>query len=291
MSEREKVYVPNTFPTPNVLVDRVMPVVTASAFKILIAINRHTLGWGGDNLDKAIEIGIGGELGLKKLTGLSHQGIINGVRELLKLELISVKKAPRNSRTPNQYALNLDLTIGQLVKNLDQSKYLTSLTSQKFVPVLVKKVDSLKINPIKHNKSSGADTPGSPDGSPLPFDSAKSEEKKDGARRRAVGGGVPVELQPMVSRVIARMNELAGTSYKPESKIVLKGLVPRLKAGATERDCIVVVEDRWREWGNDSGMRQYFNPETLFRESNFEKYLNAARMTGRNGRAAGGFVG
>ena len=36
-------------------------------------------------------------------------------------------------------------------------------------------------------------------------------------------------------------------------------------------------------------MRQYFNPETLFREANFEKYLNAARMPSNNG--AGRFVG
>jgi Conserved phage C-terminus (Phg_2220_C) len=37
-------------------------------------------------------------------------------------------------------------------------------------------------------------------------------------------------------------------------------------------------------------MRQYFNPETLFRESKFDKYLNAARM-GNNGKQHnGGFV-
>jgi hypothetical protein len=141
-----KVYVPNTFPTPNVLIDAVMPVVSASAFKVLILITRHTLGWGGDNADKAWAIGIGGRDGLRKLTGLSHQGIINGVRELLKLELVLVTKGPRNSRTPNQYALNLNLETGQLVKNLDQSKNLTGPTGQKFVLVLVKKVDSLKRN-------------------------------------------------------------------------------------------------------------------------------------------------
>jgi hypothetical protein len=37
-------------------------------------------------------------------------------------------------------------------------------------------------------------------------------------------------------------------------------------------------------------MRQHFCPTTLFRESHFEKYLNAARMNG-NGKQAGEFVG
>ena len=139
----DKVYIPNTFQTPNVLVDTVMPVVSASAFKVLIAITRHTLGWGTENAGSALAISISG---LAKLTKLSSQGVINSKRELMKLGLIIVEKGPRNSRKPNEYVLNLDLTTGQLVKNLDQSKNLSSLTSQNFRPVLVKKVDSLKIN-------------------------------------------------------------------------------------------------------------------------------------------------
>ena len=86
-----------------------------------------------------------------QLTGLSHQGIINSVRDLLNLGLILVKKGPRNSRTPNQYALNLDLTTGQLVQKFGPVQKLTSATSPKFRPVLVQKLDSLKINPIKIN--------------------------------------------------------------------------------------------------------------------------------------------
>jgi uncharacterized phage protein (TIGR02220 family) len=91
------------------------------------------------------------------------------------------------------------------------------------------------------------------------------------------------------------MNELAGTAYKPDSKIVIKGLVPRLTAGASEEDCIAVVEDRWQRWHTDQGMRQYFKPETLFREDNFEKYKNAVRIGGNSASdrlyGSGGFVG
>jgi uncharacterized phage protein (TIGR02220 family) len=97
----------------------------------------------------------------------------------------------------------------------------------------------------------------------------------------------------IVSGVIARMNELAGTAYEPDSKIVINGLVPRLTAGASEADCLAVVEDRWHRWHADPRMRQYFNPETIFREHNFEKYKNTVRM-GRNSArlyGSGEFVG
>ena len=76
------------------------------------------------------------------------------------------------------------------------------------------------------------------------------------------------------------MNELSGTAYKPDSRIVLDGLVPRLKREATESECLAVIEDRWRDWGADPMMRKHFNPETLFRDSNFDKYVNAVRMNG-----------
>jgi hypothetical protein len=54
-----------------------------------------------------------------------------------------------------------------------------------------------------------------------------------------------------------------------------------------------VVEDRWQRWRGDPRMRQYFNPETIFREHNFEKYKNTVRM-GRNSArlyGSGEFVG
>jgi uncharacterized phage protein (TIGR02220 family) len=109
-------------------------------------------------------------------------------------------------------------------------------------------------------------------------DSAKEKRGRTRSDRR-----IPDEVRPITERVLGRLNELAGTNYRVDSQIVLNGLVPRLQGGATESDCIVVVEDRWREWREKPEMRQYFNPETLFRESKFEKYLNAARMARANG--------
>jgi uncharacterized phage protein (TIGR02220 family) len=249
-----KLLIPNTCQVPNVLLDEIMPRLPGVPLKVLLAIVRQTYGFGIESK----------QIGLKRLaelTGLSVQSVLNGLEALE--GLVTIKRGPRNSRVQNDYALNLDISTGQLLKQFDYSNHLTSQIGE---AGLLKSVDSLKPS-IKPNKKSGAKAP-------------ESSSNKRSRKTTRGAGTVPPELQPAVSRVVARINELAGTTYKPDSKIVTNGLVPRLRKDATELDCIAVVEDRWREWENKADMRQYFNPETLFRESNFEKYLNAARMSG-----------
>src|SRR5262249_26222997 len=63
---------------------------------------------------------------------------------------ITVIRAPRNSRVSNEYALNIDVSTGQLLNEVDQSK---DLSSQKIHNRLLKKVESLKPN-LKPNKES-----------------------------------------------------------------------------------------------------------------------------------------
>lgn len=87
----------------------------------------------------------------------------------------------------------------------------------------------------------------------------------------------------IIEKTIRRLNELSGKSYRPDSKVVNQYLLARLKDGATEADVMLVVEDRWRRWGQDEKMREHFNPTTLFRESNFERYLTEAKAG--NGKA------
>ena len=84
---------------------------------------------------------------------------------------------------------------------------------------------------------------------------------------------------PIIENIIRRLNELTGRAYRTDSKAVMKYLRARLKAGATEADCLAVVEDRWRRWGDSEKMREHFNPVTLFREENFERYLAEARAS------------
>jgi uncharacterized phage protein (TIGR02220 family) len=47
----------------------------------------------------------------------------------------------------------------------------------------------------------------------------------------------------------------------------------RLKEGYTVQDCKSVIALKCREWLHDEKMSKFLTPETLFRRSNFERYL------------------
>jgi uncharacterized phage protein (TIGR02220 family) len=79
------------------------------------------------------------------------------------------------------------------------------------------------------------------------------------------------------------LNELAGTSYSPNSKSTVKLITARLKDGCTEQDLCLVNKDRCRRWLSDSKMREYLRPETLYSEKHFESYLASAKVES-NGR-------
>lgn len=77
--------------------------------------------------------------------------------------------------------------------------------------------------------------------------------------------------------VVQLINSLTARSFKIDSKATNKNLVFRFKDGATLEDALMVVRDRWERWKNKPEMREHLNPQTLFRPSNFERYLVEAR--------------
>ena len=116
----------------------------------------------------------------------------------------------------------------------------------------------------------------------------EQEQEQDDGRKSS-----PNSFSPIVEKTIRRLNELSGKHYRPNSKNITKNLRAQLKEGFTETDFLLVVDDRWRLWKNKPDMRQHFNPETLFRPANFERYLTEAKYAnGRGGeQMRGGFVG
>ena len=137
--------IPNTTRVPNVLLDKIMPALSGVALKVLLAIVRQTYGWNVASQQISLSR-------LCELTGLSRPSVISGIKELG--NLVTVTRGPNNSRVENEYALNIDVATGQLVKSFDQLK---NLTSQKNTPRLVKKVNSLKS--IREINKTGAKTP------------------------------------------------------------------------------------------------------------------------------------
>lgn len=78
-----------------------------------------------------------------------------------------------------------------------------------------------------------------------------------------------------VEQVISHLNSLANTRYRPTRADTIKVITARLKEGYSVDDLKLVVSYKCDEWmGTD--MQKYLRPETLFRPSKFEGYLNAA---------------
>lgn len=73
--------------------------------------------------------------------------------------------------------------------------------------------------------------------------------------------------------IVARLNEKAGTSYRPSSKATRSHINARLAEGYTVEDFFTVIDKKCAEW-RGTNMEKYLRPETLF-GSKFENYLNA----------------
>lgn len=82
----------------------------------------------------------------------------------------------------------------------------------------------------------------------------------------------------IVREVISYLNEVCGTSFKPNNKATHRHINRRLQEGFTVEDFRAVIDDRYRRWGNDPKMREYLQPNTLFC-TKFEGYLYAARLS------------
>lgn len=78
-----------------------------------------------------------------------------------------------------------------------------------------------------------------------------------------------------VRAVIEHLNEVTGKSYDYRRYSSSKPVTARLNEGYTVDDCIKVIDAKASEWLR-TDMRQYLRPETLFRASKFESYLQQA---------------
>ena len=78
----------------------------------------------------------------------------------------------------------------------------------------------------------------------------------------------------LAAKILEHLNVVAGSRFKA-TETNLKPIKARLAEKFTEQDCMMVIEYKVKEWkGTD--FQKYLRPETLFRPSKFEGYLNAA---------------
>ena len=130
------------------------------------------------------------------------------------------------------------------------------------------------------------DSPASPsppaleDRDPPAEDLSAREERPKKTRREKK----PDPHAEAIDRVIGRINERTGRAYRVTAEGSRKNIRARLNDGATEADCIAVVDYVADTYGQTEFAR-FIDPETPFRPSKFEKNLAMAKAPRVPGRA------
>ena len=81
--------------------------------------------------------------------------------------------------------------------------------------------------------------------------------------------------------IIKFLNEKAGKSFRTNNASTLRIINARLNEGYSEEDFKLVINSKVKEWKNDSKMKEYLRPSTLFNATNFENYLVKAKENPR----------
>lgn len=82
----------------------------------------------------------------------------------------------------------------------------------------------------------------------------------------------PQVLRAQAREILDRLNELAGTHYRPVA-VNIDMIVSRLKEGYTPQDLGQIIVSKVREWGKDDKMRPFLRPATLFNRRNAAQYV------------------
>lgn len=86
------------------------------------------------------------------------------------------------------------------------------------------------------------------------------------------------QLNPHIVEVVNYMNDTFGTRFNPKAKSTTQFLTGRLEEHPIE-DVKLVIANRYLVWKDDKVMYKYLKPDTIFRPSKFDKYLEEAKRT------------
>lgn len=106
-----------------------------------------------------------------------------------------------------------------------------------------------------------------------PQSEKKSKQKTPGGRAGA--GVAPGDEMQIAIEAIQYLNAKARRSFRTTTGNT-KGVLARVKEGFTLEQIKKMIDYKCREWLQRPEMTEYLNPITLFRDSNFERYYQAA---------------
>lgn len=90
---------------------------------------------------------------------------------------------------------------------------------------------------------------------------------------------VTKNYKAVFEEVIGYLNLKTGKNFRWQTKDTQKKINGRISDGYTVDDFKRVIDNKTSEWLGDLKYEKYLCPETLFRPSKFEKYLNQKKQT------------
>jgi len=88
---------------------------------------------------------------------------------------------------------------------------------------------------------------------------------------------ITINYDSQINEIVSYLNEQTGKDYKNNGKDTVQMIIARLKEGYNVSDFKMVIKNRCIKWGNDTKMKEFIRPNTLFRPTNFEQYLVEAK--------------
>lgn len=88
--------------------------------------------------------------------------------------------------------------------------------------------------------------------------------------------------------IIEYLNEKTGRHYKHTAKANQRVIKARMNEGYTLEDFKTVIDKKYDEWNNDTKMKKFLRPETLF-STNFDRYLNEETESNKKAWAGSDF--
>lgn len=80
-----------------------------------------------------------------------------------------------------------------------------------------------------------------------------------------------------IVEIIDYLNQKAGTNYRANARDTVSHIKARLSEGYAVEQFKQVIDKKCADWLNDSKMKEYLRPQTLF-GTKFESYLNSAKV-------------
>ena len=106
-------------------------------------------------------------------------------------------------------------------------------------------------------------------------DETKGEPRSEQAKKPKKAKDTTADTE--AGEVIDYLNAKTGSAYKASSKATISVIRARLNDGYTVEDCKKVIDTKASQWLTNPDMVKYLRPETLFRPSKLEGYINECR--------------